>query len=51
MGSNKTQVLNLVPCPMFFKDRAEMVLTAESQERHVILESEEGGIIESLVES
>ena len=50
IGSQKIQILNIIPCPIFFKNRQEQALTDLQQEKHVILESLEETIIESLTE-
>lgn len=39
---------NLIPCPIFFKNKPEFVPTKKMQQNSVILESSEGGIIEKL---
>lgn len=44
----RIDVLNLIPCPMFFKNRSANVPSEQEQAKKVILESPENGIIESL---
>ncbi len=44
----RVEVLNLVPCPLFYKDRSEEVLGPEAQKRNVILESPPEQVIEYL---
>lgn len=48
MGTQKIHLLNMIPCPMFFKNRSGPALTAEGQERQVVLESEEHLLIEKM---
>ena len=51
ISSHKVQVLNLIPCPIFFKNKSEQVPTDLDQEKLSIVESEAEGIIESLTET
>ena len=44
----RVEALNLVPCPLFFKDRPSRVPAVEEQARQVILESSDASVIESL---
>ncbi len=44
----RVEILNLIPCPLFFKDKADKVLSDEAQARNVIVESEAEAIIEYL---
>ena len=39
---------NLIPCPLFFKNKPDTIPTQKMQEHSVILESSEGGLIEKL---
>ncbi len=44
----RVESLNLIPCPIFFKNKPEGVPTRKEQARAVILESTEGSVIEEL---
>ena len=44
----KVETLNLIPCPMFFKNKPAQVPNAMDQSKNVILESSLKGIVESM---
>lgn len=44
----RLEVLNLIPCPLFFKERAQRIPTDETQAKDVILESPPEHVIEYL---
>ena len=45
--SQRIEVLNLLPCPMFYKDKPES-LDSEKQDKGIILDSKPDGVIEYL---
>ena len=45
--SQRVEVLNLLPCPMFYKDKPE-ILDAQKQAKNTILDSKPDGVIEYL---
>lgn len=46
-SSQRVEVINLLPCPMFYKDKPE-TLDSEKQDKNVILDSKPDGLIEYL---
>ncbi|MSR77429.1 MAG: hypothetical protein EXS63_04300 [Candidatus Omnitrophica bacterium] len=50
ISSQKIQVLNLIPCPIFFKNKPDQVLTEAEQEKLLIVESMAEELIESMTE-
>ncbi len=47
-SAQRVEVLNLLPCPLFFKGKPEKVPTAEDQEKNYILDSKVEGFVEYL---
>lgn len=47
-SSQRVEAVNLIPCPIFFKNKPDTVPTAEEQSKQIILESSQDGIIEYL---
>lgn len=46
--SQRVEVLNLIPCPIFFKNKSERVPTDQEQAKGIILESKPARVIEWL---
>lgn len=47
-SSQRVEAVNLIPCPLFFKNKPDMMPLPEEQKKKVILESSAEGIIEYL---
>ncbi len=47
-SSQRVDALNLIPCPLFFKNKPDQVASPEEQKKKVILDSSVDGIIEYL---